>query len=75
MNTINEKTIYILAERVLNRRQELGLTQEELAYKCDLDRTYISLIERGKINPSFTHLLKLCIGLNTSLSNLAKDIY
>ena len=30
------------------RRQKLGLSQEELAEKAEIDRTYVSLIERGK---------------------------
>jgi len=69
---INEKENLLnqLAENIKYRRKELNLSQEQLAHKCDFDRTYISLLERGKRNPSIMNLQKLAIGLETSLSNL-----
>jgi hypothetical protein len=36
-----------LGEAVRKRRRELGMSQEELACRCGLTRTYISLLERG----------------------------
>jgi len=55
-------------------RLKKGLSQEALAEKCDFDRTYISLVERGKRNPSFLNLIRLAKGLGTSLSNLISFI-
>lgn len=49
---------------------ELNLTQEALAYKCGLDRTYISLVERSKRNPSYLTLFKISEGLNIDIKNL-----
>lgn len=40
-----------------------GLSQEQLALKADLDRTYISGIERGKRNVSLVNLVKLASAL------------
>jgi len=50
------------------------LSQENLADVCGFDRTYISLIERGKRNISFMNLLTLSGGLNLSISELTRDI-
>ncbi|MGX8236799.1 helix-turn-helix domain-containing protein [Exiguobacterium undae] len=44
--------------RLKNVRKEVGISQEELAFKSSLDRTYISSVERGKRNIS---LFNICI--------------
>ena len=63
-----------LGERVRNLRLQEGYSQENLAEKCGFDRTYISLIERGRRNPSFFNLMKLVKGLDTSVSKLTSGI-
>jgi len=68
------KILKLLGERVKVKRAELKMSQEELAFKCGFDRTYISLVERGLRNISFTNLLILSEGLDTSISSLTKDI-
>ena len=40
-------------------RKQKGLSQEELAFSCDLDRTYIGGIERGERNISLINILKI----------------
>ena len=55
-------------------RLQRGYSQEKLAEKCGFDRTYISLIERGLRNPSFTNLLKLAEGLGSSVSELTDGL-
>lgn len=40
----------IFAKNVLLQRTKLGLTQDELADKCDYHRTYIGSVERGERN-------------------------
>lgn len=37
---------------IRNLRLEAGLSQEKLAHRCDLHRTYISQLERGLKSPS-----------------------
>lgn len=54
------------------RREELGMSQEKLAERCGFDRTYISMLERGKRNPSLLNLLRLAKGLQTSVSKLTE---
>jgi transcriptional regulator with XRE-family HTH domain len=55
-------------------RHKLGLSQEELAYKCNLDRTYISLLERGKRNPTLNVLFSISSALNLTTSEFVKQI-
>lgn len=73
-NTPQTDPLLILGSKVKQRRTELMLSQENLAGICGFDRTYISLIERGKRNISFTNLLTLSEGLQISISELTRDI-
>ena len=57
-----------------NHRENLGISQEELAVRSNLDRTYISGIERGVRNPSLTALVSLARGLNISFSKLVENL-
>lgn len=61
-----------LAEAIRSRREVLGYSQEKLADRCGFDRTYISMLECGKRNPSFLNLLRLAEGLDTSVSQLTE---
>lgn len=70
---MNEKELQLLkqlAEKIKSKRLELNLSQEALADKCGLDRTYVSLIERSKRNPSYLSLIKLCDGLEINIKEL-----
>ena len=53
-------------------RTELGLSQEQLAQEAELDRSYVSGIERGERNPSLANILKLTDVLGIKLSELAR---
>lgn len=63
-----------LGEKIRQIRADRHLSQEELAHICGFDRTYISLVERGKRNLSFTNLCTFARGLGLPLSILTKDI-
>jgi transcriptional regulator with XRE-family HTH domain len=52
------------------RRQELWLTQEQLANETDLHQRWLSNIETGKRNPSYASLRRLAAGLQLSASDL-----
>lgn len=52
-------------------RLERGFSQEALAQRAKLDRTYVSGIERGERNPSLENLLKLADALGVQLSQIA----
>jgi len=52
------------------RREELDLSQEELGFRSELDRTYISGIERGVRNPTLRIIGRLAKALGTPASRL-----
>jgi transcriptional regulator with XRE-family HTH domain len=55
---------------VKRRREELGLTQEQVANETDLHQRWISNVETGKRNPSYGSLRRLAAGLDLSTSEL-----
>ena len=59
-----------IGSRVRQLRQERNLSQEAFADLCELDRTYISSIEKGKRNVSIINLEKIANALNINLSTL-----
>jgi len=72
-----EKILQCFGLHIKKIRTELGISQEKLASRCELDRTYISGIERGKRNISLLNIVKLSSSLNISsseLMNFNKDI-
>ena len=75
---MNEKTreevLVVFGTIVKTRRVFLNLSQEDLARKCDFDRTYISMLERGKRNITLTNLIILANGLSTSVGVLTFSI-
>lgn len=73
-NMDKEKLLKNFGKQVKIRRTELKLTQEELAFKCGFDRTYISLVERGLRNSSLSNLSIIAEGLNTTISSLTRDL-
>lgn len=57
-------------EAVRAARGVLGISQEELAARCNLHRTYIAGVERGTRNPSLKSIDKLAQGLDLKTSLL-----
>jgi transcriptional regulator with XRE-family HTH domain len=59
-----------LGQAVKTRREELELTQEQLANDTDLHQRWISNVETGKRNPSYGSLRRLAAGLGLTASEL-----
>jgi transcriptional regulator with XRE-family HTH domain len=55
---------------VKGRREELGLTQEDLADKAGIHRTYLSDIERGSRNVSLINIERVAAALSMLMSEL-----
>ena len=56
------------------RREELDLTQEDLAGKAGIHRTYLSDIERGSRNVSLINIEKVAASLSLTISELFQRI-
>lgn len=63
-----------LATILRKNRLKCGLTQEELADQCGVDRTYISMLERGKRKPTLNVLFKICENIGVKPSDFIKEI-
>ena len=57
-------------EKVKKIRLEKGLSQEALALKAELDRTYIPSIEKGERNVSITVVEKIANALDVKITTL-----
>ena len=66
MDKINSR----LGKVISGLRQSAGLSQEELAERASIHRTYVSQIERGLKSPTIAILLKLSKALKTTPSKI-----
>lgn len=64
----------ILATRIRQLREQLGLSQQELADQSGLSRVHISGLERGVSSPAVESLIKIAKVLQVTVSELLKDI-
>lgn len=62
-----------LGRAVRRYREKTGMSQEQFAFEVELDRTYVSGIERGKRNPTVATLLRLTAQLGTTPAGLLKS--
>ena len=60
----------LLGQKIRELRVRNDITQEELADRCDMFRTYLSRIESGRANPTLTVLHGLAHGLQVSVLEL-----
>lgn len=60
-------------ENMRKRRLAMDISQEELSFRSNLHRNYISDVERGTRNVSLKAMGKIASGLDTSLYKLLKD--
>lgn len=60
----------VFGRNVRRHRQQLRISQEELAERADLHRTYIGDIERGVRNVSLVNIAKIAAALELPISRL-----
>ncbi len=65
-----ERLFKILGDNVRTLRLGKNLSQEELAFRAGLDRTYVSQIERGVSNPSVLKLIHIADTLGVEVPEL-----
>jgi transcriptional regulator with XRE-family HTH domain len=61
-------------KKIRGLRLAAGLSQEQLASLCELDRTYIGGIERGERNPALKNIYRLARALNLPISELFEGL-
>lgn len=64
---------FILSKNMKKYRGVVNISQEELAYRCGLHRTYISDVERCKRNISIDNIEKVATALSVLPADLLKE--
>lgn len=57
-------------QRIVALRHQLSITQEQLSFRSEVNRTYMGAVERGEKTPSLYTIIKIAKGLNVSLKEL-----
>jgi transcriptional regulator with XRE-family HTH domain len=63
-----------LGKIIFRLRKKKKLTQEELCFLCDVNRSYLFKIEKGIANPSVKILNKICRVLRIKIYDLLREI-
>jgi transcriptional regulator with XRE-family HTH domain len=69
---IADQYVAALAAALEQRRRHMGISQDELAEKAGLHRTYVSLIERKSCNFSIKIFMRLALALETNPAELMR---
>ncbi|HSK90152.1 MAG TPA: helix-turn-helix transcriptional regulator [Euzebyales bacterium] len=70
----NHPMLREFGQRVRNRRLELELSQEELAERAELHRTYISSLEQGRRNVAIRNVVRLAEALEIDPAELMRGL-
>ncbi|WP_430786367.1 helix-turn-helix domain-containing protein [Virgibacillus flavescens] len=70
-NKKQKRILTIIGSNIRYYRMKKGWSQEQLAFECDLHRTYIGAVERGERNITVLNLFKIKDELGVRL----KDLY
>ena len=70
-----EPALRKFGDNVRSRREAQDLSQEKLAERADLDRTYLSGVERGVRNLSILSAVRIAKALKTSASELCEGVH
>ena len=69
-----DEIVMTLGKRIRALRRLTGLSQEKMAVKAGLDRTYYAGIERGERNPSVKQLAKIAAALEVPIRALFTEL-
>lgn len=67
-----EEELGHISSRIRELRRERRLTVQELAYRCDMERSNLSRIEAGRTNPTLKTLCVICNALGVSMKELLR---
>ncbi len=63
-----------IGQRIKRLRELANMSQKDLAYTADLDRSYIASVESGQRNISIVNIEKIAEALNVSLKEFFNDV-
>ena len=69
-----DRTLIAFGQNVARIRNEREFSQDKLAEKADIDRTYLSGIERGVRNPGIKVVIRLARALGVTVDALCKGV-
>lgn len=69
----SDKKLVRLGAAIRARRKELGVSQEELAIDCGVERSNMGKIERGENNLSILNLVRIAEALNANAADILAD--
>jgi len=69
---LNEEILIKFGKKVREKRKGKGLSQEQLAFKANLHRTYIGMIERAEKNITLLNIQKIANALEISIKEIFK---
>ncbi|MFL0169696.1 helix-turn-helix domain-containing protein [Tenacibaculum maritimum] len=72
MNTKESKYFQKLGAKIKRLREEKEIDQKSFAFDCEIGRTQLYMIEKGRTNPRLLTLMKIADGLEISISELLK---
>ena len=64
----------MIGEEIRHARKAAGLSQEELGFKANMSRNYISMVELNQSSPTLDTLLRLCKAVGVRASTLVANI-
>lgn len=73
-NSRHLKYFKILGKNIRTRREELHISQEELAFRISSTRNYIGCIERAEKCPSLAIIIDIANALNCSVNDLVRNL-
>lgn len=72
MNTKESKYFQKLGAKIKRLREEKEIDQKSFAFDCEIGRTQLYMIEKGRTNPRLLTLMKIADGLEIPISELLK---
>lgn len=73
MNTKESKYFQKLGAKIKQLREEKEIDQKSFAFDCEIGRTQLYMIEKGRTNPRLLTLMKIADGLGISISELLRS--
>ena len=69
-----DRSAQILGSRIQRARKKRGWSQEDFAYRANIDRSYMGGVERGERNLSFKKLCAIAAALGLDVGSLTRGL-